>query len=53
MRGLVFCMLQAYGTYMKWSILWGWRVNERRGVAPNLPEFDDNAETWSGLDDFE
>ena len=53
MRGLVFCMLQAYGTYMKWSILWSWRANEQRGIAPNLPEFDDSEETWSGLDDFE
>ena len=53
MRGLVFCMLQAYGTYAKWSILWSWRVNEKRGVAPNLPEFDDSEETWSGLDQLE
>ncbi len=53
MRGLVFCLLQAYGTYLKWSILWSWRVNEARGVQPNLPEFDDKAETWSGLDDLE
>ncbi len=53
MRGLVFCMLQAYGTYLKWSILWSWRTNEARGIAPNLPEFDEKAETWSGLDALE
>ena len=53
MRGLVFCMLQAYGTYLKWSILWSWRANEARGIAPNLPEFDEKAETWSGLDALE
>lgn len=41
MRGLVFCMLQAAGTYMKWATLWGWQVNEQRGVRPTLPEFDD------------
>ena len=52
MRGLVFCMLQAYGTYTKWSILWGWRVNEARGVEPDLPVFDDSDETWSGLEDL-
>ena len=50
MRGLVFCLLQAYGTYLKWSILWSWRVNEARGIQPDLPEFDDSEETWSGLD---
>ncbi|MEM9558460.1 MAG: glycosyltransferase family 2 protein [Acidobacteriota bacterium] len=53
MRGLVFCMLQAYGTYLKWSILWSWRANEKRGIQPNLPAFDDNEETWQGLDDLE
>ncbi len=46
MHGLVFCMLQAFGTYMKWSILWGWQVNARRGRAPELPVFDDNEEIW-------
>jgi len=53
MRGLVFCMLQAYGTYLKWSLLWSWRVNEKRGIAPSLPEFDENEETWQGLDELE
>ncbi len=52
MVGLVFCMLQAYGTYVKWSLLWSWRVNEQRGVAPALPEFDESEETWQGLDDL-
>lgn len=46
MHGLVFCLLQAYGTYMKWSILWGWRINARRGRQPELPVFDDSEETW-------
>ena len=50
MRGLVFCLLQAYGTYLKWSILWSWRVNEARGIKPDLPEFDESEETWSGLE---
>ncbi len=46
MHGLVFCMLQAFGTYMKWSILWGWHVNSRRGREPELPVFDDSEEIW-------
>ncbi|MEM1179667.1 MAG: glycosyltransferase family 2 protein [Acidobacteriota bacterium] len=50
MRGLVFCMLQAYGTYLKWSILWSWRLNEKRGLEPELPEFDESEEIWEGLD---
>ncbi|MEO1367878.1 MAG: glycosyltransferase family 2 protein [Acidobacteriota bacterium] len=53
MRGLVFCMLQAYGTYLKWSILWSWRVNEKRGLQPELPEFDESEEIWEGLDSLE
>ncbi len=53
MRGVVFCMLQAYGTYLKWSMLWGWRINESRGIEPGLPTFDDNEETWEGLDNLE
>ena len=48
MHGLVFCMLQGFGTYMKWSILWGWHVNARRGREPELPVFDENEETWRG-----
>lgn len=48
-RGLVFCMLQAYGTYMKFAILWGWQTNHARGIEPDLPTFDDDTNTWDGL----
>jgi len=48
-RGIIFCLLQAYGTYMKWAMLWGWQANAARGVEPNLPEFDESRETWQGL----
>ena len=47
--GLVFCLLQAYGTYLKCAILWGWQVNQQRGIEPSLPEFDDDDDTWRGL----
>jgi len=53
MHGLVFCMLQAFGTYMKWATLWGWRINERRGILPNLPSFDDDESVWAGLEELE
>ncbi len=46
MHGLVFCMLQAYGTYLKWALLWGWHVNARRGRPPTLPIFDEDESTW-------
>lgn len=47
MRGLVFCFLQATGTYLKWARLWSWHVNAKRGIAPQLPIFDDNPEIWA------
>jgi glycosyltransferase involved in cell wall biosynthesis len=47
MPGLVFCMLQAFGTYLKWAILWEWRANAARGRAPKLPEFDEDEAVWA------
>ena len=47
MPGLVFCMLQTFGTYLKWAILWEWRVNAARGRQPKLPEFDEEKEIWA------
>lgn len=47
MAGLVFCMLQAFGTYLKWAILWEWRANATRGHIPKLPEFDDDESVWA------
>jgi hypothetical protein len=46
MRGVVFCMLQAFGTYMKWALLWSWRVNAARGIEPDLPVFDEDEAVW-------
>jgi len=28
---------EAFGTYVKWSFLWSWRVNAARGMEPELP----------------
>jgi glycosyltransferase involved in cell wall biosynthesis len=44
--GLVFCMLQAFGTYLKWAVLWEWRANAARGRMPNLPAFDEDESVW-------
>jgi glycosyltransferase involved in cell wall biosynthesis len=49
-RGLVFCALQCFSAYMKYAILWSWRINEARGIPPQLPDFDDDDATWEGLD---
>ncbi|HVT57107.1 MAG TPA: glycosyltransferase family 2 protein [Thermoanaerobaculia bacterium] len=51
MHGLVFCMLQSYGTYRKWSLLWGWHTNAARGHLPTLPIFDEDEAIWRGLED--
>ena len=51
--GLVFCLLQSYGTYMKFAILWGWQINHARGIEPKLPDFDDDTKTWEGLESLE
>lgn len=51
--GVVFCLLQAYSTYMKFAILWGWQVNDARGIPPTLPEFDEDESTWKGLKKLE
>ncbi len=49
MHGLVFCILQTYATYLKWSLLWSWHQDAKRGRQPVLPEFDDDPAVWSGL----
>lgn len=46
LHGLVFCMLQSFGTYLKWAILWEWRENAKRGRLPKLPPFDEDEEVW-------
>jgi len=51
LHGLVFCMLQAYGTYLKWALLWGWHVSAARGRQPSLPIFDEDETTWRSLEE--
>ncbi len=50
--GVVFCMLQAYGTYLEWPIVWGWQVNLAQGIEPDLPVIAESEETWQGLKDL-
>jgi glycosyltransferase involved in cell wall biosynthesis len=51
--GIVFCLLQSYSTYMKFAILWGWQVNDTRGIPPALPDFDEDESTWQGLKELQ
>jgi glycosyltransferase involved in cell wall biosynthesis len=53
MAGLVFCMLQAFGAYLKWAILWEWRVNAARGTPPTLPTFDEDESVWRWAEDVD
>jgi glycosyltransferase involved in cell wall biosynthesis len=46
LHGLVVCGLQAYGTFLKYVMLWDYRERERRGEEVGLPAFDDDERTW-------
>lgn len=46
-RGFVMCALQAYGAFGKYSLLWSWQRDAGRGRLPHLPDFDDDATTWT------
>jgi glycosyltransferase involved in cell wall biosynthesis len=46
--GIAFCMCQAFATYAKWSLLWSWQLDAKRGRSPQLPEFDPSGESRRG-----
>lgn len=46
LHGVVVCGLQAYGTFLKYVILWDYREREKKGEDLQLPAFDDDAKTW-------
>jgi glycosyltransferase involved in cell wall biosynthesis len=48
LHGLVLCMLQAYGVFLKWAKLWEWRRFDHNGWRFELPAYDDSEETWEG-----
>ena len=46
-RGLVMCGVPAYGTFLKYATVWSWRTELANGQSPQLPEFDDDPNTWA------
>ena len=46
LHGFIFCCFQAFGTFVKWGVLWGWRMTGE----PSLPEFDESEDTWKSLE---
>ncbi len=48
-HGIIFCIIQAYGTFVKWGMVWCWQQVETMGLEPKLPDFDDSEETWKSL----
>ncbi|MCZ7651289.1 MAG: glycosyltransferase family 2 protein [Thermoanaerobaculia bacterium] len=45
-HGLVLCLLQAFGVFLKYARLWEYNIQSRRGEAVHLPAFDDDEQTW-------
>jgi len=48
-QGLMFSLMQAYGTFVKWATVWGWQQQAASGREPRLPEFDEDEAVWQGL----
>ncbi|MBZ0110938.1 MAG: glycosyltransferase family 2 protein [Thermoanaerobaculia bacterium] len=53
LHGLVLCLLQSFGVFLKYARLWEYRVRAAAGETISLPAFDDDPSTWqsSGGDD--
>jgi glycosyltransferase involved in cell wall biosynthesis len=47
-HGLVLCVLQAYGVFLKWARVWEWERFAEKGWPVDLPSFDESPETWQG-----
>ncbi|MCL4837343.1 MAG: glycosyltransferase family 2 protein [Thermoanaerobaculia bacterium] len=45
-HGLVLCLLQSFGVFLKYARLWEYNIRSRRGEAVHLPAFDDDEQTW-------
>ena len=45
-HGLVLCLLQSFGVFLKYARLWEYNIRSQRGDAIQLPAFDDSESTW-------
>ena len=46
-HGFVLCVLQAFGSFLKYARLWEYGIRARRGEKIDLPAFDDDQRTWA------
>lgn len=51
MHGFVLCVLQAFGSFLKYARLWEYGIRSRRGETIELPAFDDDQRTWARPDE--
>ena len=47
MHGLLVCGLQSIGVFLKYARLWEYWEQQRLGREVELPEFDDDEQTWN------
>jgi len=45
-RGIAFCYAQAFGTFKKYNICRKWKIQEHKGIKPELPKFDTEITNW-------
>jgi glycosyltransferase involved in cell wall biosynthesis len=50
-HGFVLCVLQAFGSFLKYARLWEYGIRSRRGEKFDLPAFDDDQKTWARPED--
>lgn len=49
-HGLVLCVLQAWGVFLKWAKVWEWTRFRQNGWPLDLPAYDEAKETWEGVE---
>jgi glycosyltransferase involved in cell wall biosynthesis len=47
-HGMVLCVLQAWGVFLKWARVWEWNRFRKNGWPVELPAYDESSETWEG-----
>jgi glycosyltransferase involved in cell wall biosynthesis len=47
-HGLILCVLQSWGVFLKWAKVWEWGRFRENGWPVDLPAYDESKETWEG-----